>query len=76
MSLIKTKKYLVETRQIENITRLNLSILCFLMDPDFFKNCVLMYECAKDFVLRRMDQFMEFVKAKGYIVSIKRPTDT
>lgn len=58
MRLLKSTKYLAETRQVENTTKIQISILCFLMDPDFFKNCVLMYECAKDFRLRRQDYYL------------------
>jgi len=73
--LFKTTKYLADTKQVQQATRIELSMLCFLMDPDFFKNCVLMYECGKDFRLRRKDQYLQFVQAKGYIVSIERPVD-
>lgn len=74
VSLRKSTRYLLSSR-VENKTDIKLSRLCFLMDPDFFKNCVLMYECAKDFRLRRNDHYLQFVKAKGYIASIERPVD-
>jgi len=50
-------------------------MMCFLVDPDFFKNCVLLYECSKDFMLRRKDYYLQFVQAKGYIGSIERGAD-
>jgi hypothetical protein len=57
IKLISSTQYLAKTHQVQTKTILDISTLCFLMDPDFFKNMVLMYECTKNFVIQRVDNF-------------------